>query len=71
MLRALKSHPVYKRIPVVVLTTSKEDADIDTAYTLGTNSYIVKPMDFKKFLEVAEHIDMYWGVLNTPSGTSF
>lgn len=71
VLRALKSHPVYKRIPVVVLTTSKEDADIDTAYTLGTNSYIVKPMDFKKFLEVAEHIDMYWGVLNTPSGTSF
>lgn len=71
VLRALKSHPVYKRIPVVVLTTSKEDADIDTAYTVGTNSYIVKPVDSEKFMEVAGHIEMYWGVLNTPSGKNF
>ena len=67
VLRVLKSHPVYKRIPVVVLTTSKEDADVDTAYTMGANSYIVKPVDFEKFMEVAGQIEMYWGVVNTPS----
>lgn len=67
VLRALKSHPIYKRIPVVVLTTSKEDADVDTAYTVGANSYIVKPVDFEKFMEVAGQIEMYWGVVNTPS----
>lgn len=67
VLRVLKSHPVYKRIPVVVLTTSKEDADVDTAYTVGANSYIVKPVDFEKFMEVAGQIEMYWGVVNTPS----
>jgi len=66
VLRTLKSHPVYKRIPVVILTTSKEDQDIDTAYTLGVNSYIVKPVDFDKFVEVAGQIEMYWGALNTP-----
>lgn len=67
VLRVLKSHPVYKRIPVVVLTTSREDADVDTAYSVGANSYIVKPVDFEKFMEVAGQIEMYWGVVNTPS----
>jgi CheY-like chemotaxis protein len=66
VLRTLKSHPVYKRIPVVILTTSREDADVTTAYTEGANSYIVKPVDFEKFMEVAGQIEMYWGVLNTP-----
>lgn len=67
VLRALKQHPVYKCVPVVVLTTSKEDADVQSAYALGVNSYIVKPVDFDKFVAVAEQIEMYWGVLNTPS----
>jgi CheY-like chemotaxis protein len=66
VLAALKSHPAYKRIPVVVLTTSREDADVKKAYDLGANSYIVKPVDFEKFSDVAERIEMYWGVLNTP-----
>ena len=68
VLRALKAHPTYKRIPVVVLTTSKEDRDVRTAYDIGANSYIVKPVDFEKFTEMAEQIEMYWGVLNTPDG---
>jgi CheY-like chemotaxis protein len=68
VLRTLKGHRVYRRIPVVVLTTSKEDADVDTAYALGANSYIVKPVDFEKFMDVAEHIEMYWGAVNTPHG---
>jgi CheY-like chemotaxis protein len=66
VLQALKSHDIYKRIPVVVLTTSKEDADVNSAYTLGANSYIVKPLDFARFTEVAEQVRMYWSDLNTP-----
>ena len=67
VLRTLKTHPIYKRIPVVVLTTSKEDADVNAAYDIGVNSYIVKPVDFEKFMEVAEQIEMYWGLVNKPT----
>ena len=70
VLRALKNHPTYKCIPVVVLTTSKEDKDIHTAYDLGANSYIVKPVDFEKFVAVTEQIEMYWAALNLPDGTN-
>lgn len=66
VLRQLKAHPTFRSIPVVILTTSAEDQDIQTAYQLGANSYIVKPVDFEKFLEVAEQIDRYWTVLNKP-----
>lgn len=64
VLRQLKAHPDFRRIPVVVLTTSAESADVRTAYELGVNSYIVKPVDFDKFVEVAAHIDLYWTVIN-------
>jgi len=64
VLRKLKAHPTFNRIPVVVLTTSREDADVQTAYGLGVNSYIVKPVEFEKFIEVAAQIDLYWCVLN-------
>ncbi|PXW98837.1 hypothetical protein C7444_102328 [Sphaerotilus hippei] len=64
VLRHLKNHPVYQKIPVVMLTTSREDADVATAYTLGANSYIVKPVDFEKFMDVATQIQLYWCVLN-------
>lgn len=63
-----KSHPISKSIPVVVLTSSKEDRDVTEAYRLGANSYIVKPVDFSKFLEVANQIDLYWCILNQPPG---
>ncbi len=66
VLRQLKSNPVCQMVPVIVLTSSAEDKDVQTAYQLGANSYIVKPVDFEKFLEVAAHIDLYWNVLNTP-----
>ena len=66
VLRRLKSHPVFRTIPVVVLTTSAEDSDVEAAYRLGANSYIVKPVDFDAFLEVAAHIDLYWTILNKP-----
>lgn len=64
VLRQLKEHPRFRRIPVVVLTSSAEDRDMDSAYALGVNSYIVKPVSFERFMEVAEHIELYWCVLN-------
>jgi CheY-like chemotaxis protein len=67
VLRRLKSHPKFSTIPVVVLTTSSEDSDIEEAYKLGCNSYIVKPVDFDKFVDVAAKIEVYWCALNMPS----
>lgn len=64
VLRTLKAHAVLRRIPVVALTTSKEDRDIHTAYDLGVNSYIVKPVDFDNFMDVAQQIELYWCVFN-------
>lgn len=64
VLRELKGHPVYRSVPVVMLTTSREDADVIKSYELGANSYIVKPVDFDKFLEVVERIEMYWILTN-------
>jgi hypothetical protein len=66
VLRQVKSHPRWKTLPVVVLTTSSDNADIQTAYELGANSYIVKPVDFEKFMEVATQINLYWLVTNQP-----
>ncbi len=66
VLRQIKSQPNLRSIPVIVLTSSSEDRDIQTAYQLGANSYIVKPVDFNKFIEVVGQIELYWGVLNTP-----
>jgi CheY-like chemotaxis protein len=64
VLRQFKAHERFRRIPVVVLTSSREDKDLKTAYDLGVNSYIEKPVSFNKFMEVAEHIELYWCVLN-------
>ena len=64
VLKALKTHPEFRDIPIVVLTTSKEDRDISKAYELGANSYIVKPVDFDNFMDVAQQIELYWCVYN-------
>lgn len=61
-----KAHAASRAIPVVVLTSSAEDSDIKAAYQLGANSYIVKPVDFTKFLDVATQIELYWCALNEP-----
>ena len=66
VLRELKTHPMLQKIPVIVLTSSGEDRDIQKAYELGANSYIVKPVDFEKFVDVAAQIDLYWNVINIP-----
>ena len=65
VLRQIKGHPDFKTVPIIVLTSSAEDADIEEAYKLGVNSYIVKPVDFEKFVEVASQIEIYWCALNT------
>ena len=66
VLEVIKNHPVFKTIPVVILTTSTDSTDVETAYNLGVNSYIVKPVDFSKFIEVAKQIELYWCLLNKP-----
>jgi CheY-like chemotaxis protein len=66
VLRHARSHPVWKQVPVVVLTTSRENADIEAAYRLGVNSYIVKPVDFAVFAEVVKTIKIYWLLTNEP-----
>lgn len=66
VLEQWKAHTVSRAIPVVVLTSSAEDKDIQTAYALGANSYIVKPVDFAKFIDVAGQIELYWCALNEP-----
>jgi two-component system, response regulator len=66
VLQKLRSEPTTQLIPVVVLTSSDEDSDIREAYKLGVNSYIRKPIDFNKFVEVAAQIGLYWLVVNEP-----
>jgi CheY-like chemotaxis protein len=67
VLRQLKQHPTLCVIPVVVLTTSAEGADVQAAYQLGVNSYIVKPVEFEKFMDVSEKVDLYWTLVNQRS----
>jgi CheY-like chemotaxis protein len=67
VLRRLKGHPRFSTIPVIVLTTSTEDEDVNEAYRLGCNSYIVKPVEFENFMNVASNIEIYWCALNIPS----
>ena len=67
VLRRLKSHPKFSTIPVIVLTTSTEDRDVEEAYKLGCNSYIVKPVEFDKFIDVASNVEVYWCALNMPA----
>lgn len=70
VLRQIKSDPSLRSIPVVALTSSSADKDIETAYELGVNSYIMKPVNFDKFMEVAHQIELYWCLLNHHPGSS-
>ena len=64
VLRRIKSSPNLKRVPVVILSSSKEEADRALGYDLGTNSYLVKPVSFEAFLEVVRELEDYWLTLN-------
>ncbi len=64
VLRRLKSDPRTHNLPVVALTSSREDRDMAECYRLGVNSYIVKPVDFEQFFEAVRSLGMYWLLLN-------
>jgi len=64
VLRQLKGNPKTKTIPVVVLTSSKEDPDVKECYELGVNSYVVKPVDFDAFFGAVSELGLYWLLLN-------
>lgn len=66
VLRAARQHPVWKQVPFVVITTSRENSDISKAYELGVNSYVVKPVDFPAFANVVKQIKCYWLLTNEP-----
>jgi CheY-like chemotaxis protein len=69
VLKAVKSDPRTRIIPVVVLTSSREERDIVESYKLGVNSYIVKPVDFDQFIEAVNNLGLYWLLLNqSPRG---
>ncbi len=70
VLEWLKQQRAIKRLPVVVLTSSQENADINRAYDLGANSYLVKPVDFDPLLEMVKTLGLYWVVMNEKPETN-
>lgn len=66
LLRHLKNDPELKIIPVVMLTSSREEVDLVKSYQLGINAYVVKPVGFQQFVEAIKQVGMFWAVLNEP-----
>lgn len=66
VLRQIRSEERTKHLPVVVLTSSREEQDLTESYDLGVNSYIVKPVDFVQFTEAVRQLGLYWMLLNEP-----
>jgi two-component system response regulator len=73
VLRRLRADPRTRLLPVVILTSSKEEQDLLASYHLGANSYVRKPVDFDEFIQAARHLGLYWLLLNEappPGGNS-
>ena len=70
VLKQVKSDPRTKAIPVVIMTSSKEERDLVASYHSGANSYIQKPVDFDQFREVVKTVGLYWLVINQPIPTN-
>ncbi|MBI2511735.1 MAG: response regulator [Opitutae bacterium] len=67
VLRALRADPVWRHLPVVVLTSSQQERDIAESYDSGTNAYVVKPVDFQEFLSTVGQLGRFWASLNQPA----
>ena len=67
VLQEIKADARTRAIPVVVVTSSREDPDIKAAYALGANSYVVKPVDFAAFVEAMSNLGLYWLLVNQPA----
>ncbi len=65
VLERVRENPALRRLPVVVLTSSREEPDLKRAYELGTNAYVVKPVRFDQFADAVKEIGLFWAVLNT------
>jgi two-component system response regulator len=70
VLRQIKSDPRTRNTPVVMMTSSREENDLVASYSLGVNSYIVKPVDFQQFVEAARTLGLYWLLLNEPPASA-
>ncbi|WKB53511.1 response regulator [Eleftheria terrae] len=66
VLERVKSDPLLRQVPVVMLTSSREERDLVHSYELGVNAFVVKPVDFHAFLQAIQDLGMFWGVLNEP-----
>ena len=66
VLRAIKSDPELRRVPVVMLTSSREEQDLVRSYELGANAYVVKPVDFVQFVDAVKQLGIFWAVHNEP-----
>ena len=66
VLRHMREDPVLKMVPVVMVTSSREEQDLVRSYQLGVNAYVVKPVDFSKFVESIKQIGFFWAIINEP-----
>jgi CheY-like chemotaxis protein len=66
VLRQMKSDPALSTLPVVMLTSSREEPDLAASYSLGANAYVVKPVDFQQFVDAVRQIGVFWAVVNEP-----
>ncbi len=66
VLRTVKADPKLKAIPIVILTSSREEKDLVESYKLGVNAYVVKPVEFQQFVEAVKELGAFWGVINEP-----
>ncbi len=66
VLETVKSDPALRQIPIVMLTSSREEKDLVTSYKLGVNAFVVKPVGFRDFLEAIQDIGVFWAILNEP-----
>lgn len=66
VLRVIKQDAHMKTVPIVMLTSSREESDLVTSYDLGVNAYVVKPVNFKSFVSAVQELGAFWGMLNEP-----